>query len=225
MANNKFMDITKWKKIVARAKRADKNLEKVSNWSVEHKDYDDGVSVMDAWEWGTCWIDDWYDTVVENGLYDLNGKKIHILYKSPKVHVDDGNIFGHDEIINGLNRFGFNDVEYLQIDYSYSDFRVEEIEWIVVAVVDGIKTLIIPYKKGDYNPKDDFWHDWYELARDDDNCFDNDDLVGESQVSVHDTVEWYGDKKNVEYLSYYKREYDNYNSGYNISWSNMRRIA
>lgn len=218
----KYMDITKWKKIASEAKRADKYLYKVCNWEEGDKDYNDDVYVSDAWDWGTEWIDSWYDAVEVNGLYELNGKKIHILYKSPRNGVNDNDIFGHDDIINGLHQFGFDDALFLQIDYNHSDFKVSEIEWIVVAVVDGIKKLIIPHRMGYYNPKSEFWYEWSDCGE----YFDYHDLVGDNEVPVHDTVDWKRvDDFNVEYLSWYNREYDMENSGYNLGWANMKRIA
>lgn len=223
--NNKFMEITKWKKIEARAKRANKWLDKVANWSEEDDDYNDDVSYMDAWEYGTEWIDNWYDAVVENGLYDLNGKKIHILYKSPRVDVDDGVTDGHHEILIGLDRFGFRTENFIQIDYNHEDWKAETIEWCVVAVVDGIKTLIIPHKKGDFNPKDESWGAWHEIAKNDDSGHvEYDDVMEDDVIANHDSVD-YMKSTNIEYLSWYCRNYDYENSGLDIRWSKMRRMA
>jgi hypothetical protein len=224
MANNKFMDIMKWKKIAARAKRADKNLEKVKNWEEGDKDYNDNVSVSDAWEYGNGWIDDWYDTVVENGLYELGGKKVHILYKSPRYN--DGYDEGYNEIMNNLVKWGYSDCRIIQIDLdnNYNTLHASHLDWFVVAVVDGIKKMIVPYQNGSYIPTDDCWHEWNSIAGVDEEIEIDDviDITGEDKVMSWDTFEY--DKSNdMICLSWMLRSGDE--CGFDIRLANMKRIA
>lgn len=227
--NNKFMEITKWKKIAARAKNANKNLEKVKNWEPGDKDYNDDVYVCDSWECGNGWIDDWYDTVVENGLYELDGKKVHILYKSPRYETNDNNIFGPDEIISNLDKWGYSDCRIIQIDLNknYNTLHASHLDWFVVAVVDGIKKMIVPCQNGSFIPTDDCWYDWNQIADDDgyDGIEVNDviDIDGEDKVMSWDTFE-YDNDNDIIYLSWMLRS-ERDECGFDTTLANMKRIA
>lgn len=228
MANG-YMDIMKWKKIASEAKKADKYLDKVKYWEDTDPDYNDDVYVSDAWEWGCSWIDSWYDAVEVNGLYELKGgKKVHILWKSPKVSVNDNNIYGPDEIMNGLSDWGFDDRRFIQIDFNSDSNNLHSscLEWVVVAMIDGVKKIIIPHKKGYYIPTNDAWYEWLSIA-------DNEtiELGGEvdfdgPKVMDNSTFEYDNghEVKDWESLSYFDCQERDYN-GYNLIWANMRRIA
>lgn len=229
MANG-YMDIMKWKKVVSEAKRADKYLDKVKNWDEDDDDFDDDVYVSDAWEWGTGWIDSWYDAVVENGLYELGDKKVHIIYKSPKMFSMGEVVYeNRDEMINRLNQFGFGDNLLIQIDTNdYSDLYPTYIDWFVVAVIDGKIKLIIPTKEGNYIPTEEFWYEWDSLTSDLGYGVDSIevgqvvDYDGEKVMGL-DSFKW-NDEDNLIDLSYKSRkEMDSYY--YDISWANMKRIG
>lgn len=224
---NRYMDIMKWKKIASDAKKSQKYLSKVMNWDESDKDYNDDVSIQDAWEWGTDWIDSWYDVVVENGLYELGDKKVHILYKSPKLYVGgEIDIDNRDKIIDGLTEWGYSDNRFIQIDRdtNYGTLHSHHLEWFVVAVVDGRKKLIIPHLMGDLIPTDGNWYEWNGIAEGGD-YIDEDSVVdfdGE-KVMNEETYE-YDNYNDTECLSYkYVSDYDA--MGYDIRWANMRRIA
>lgn len=214
MANG-YMDIMKWKKVVSEAKKADKYLDKVRDWEEDDNDFDDDVSIQDAWEWGTKWIDSWYDTVVVNGLYELNGKKVHIIHKE---FCNDSRDFGGETskmgLINEISKWGFDGGFGISIDDRDDVYNVSKTYWFVVANIDGVYNLILPYRNGHYKPKKDNVTDFDRYQDGDYVEYKFSEFGNVVEGNWDERVSWLGDGI-ISDCSY----------DYDLSWANMKRIA
>jgi len=210
MANNKFMDITKWKKVVSKAKQAQKYLDKVRDWDEDDIYYDDDVSVCDAWSWGSDWVNDWFNTVEVNGLYELDGKKIHVIHKESSIEVNDWGF------VDKIGSFGFD--KGLGISIENGDDRswsIDKAHWFMVVTIDGIINLILPSRNGNYKPSKSGMSYWNRFSSGDNSEFGK-------GVVIDEMIE-FNDDERVSWLSWEVSCEDNYD--YDISWANMRRIA
>jgi len=213
MANNKFMDITKWKKVVSKAKHAQKYLDKVSNWEEGDKDYDDDVSNYDAWNWGCNWLGEWFDTIEVNGLYELNGKKIHIIHKEfCNNNRDFSLIETKPGLASEIDKWGFGGTG-IMIDDNDGDYTVHKTWFFVVANIDGVYNLILPSKEGCYKPLK-------RIFSRIDKSKDCDEVNFEGDIDEMIEDNW---DKNVNWLSCGISSDNIYD--YDISWANMKRIA
>ena len=212
MANG-FMDVTKWKKVVSTAKKASKFLDKVSNWDEDDKDYDDDVSVCDAWEWGSGWLGNWFDAIEVNGLYELNGKKVHIIHKEfCNNNRDFSLIETKPGLASEIEKWGFGETG-IMIDDNDGSYMVHKTWFFVVANIDGVYSLILPTKEGSYKPSN-------EIFLDIDRCQDVDEVNLEGDIDEMIKSNY---SKNVHWLSYNISSEGIYD--YDLSWTNMRRIA